>query len=187
MGGMTSRQASDESVDDAIWPTEPDQLPGWLGKALQALVTGTEGGAVTYALGPEPESVTDARHFTMTTLCSWGLGQLCDDAALVVSELVTNALRHSLPPLHAHQRTGCSGTILLRLLQSRYRGLADSGAVLCGVVDNAAEAPRRKEPDFAAETGRGLHIVESFSERWGWTPLPHGGKIVWALFGAAPC
>lgn len=191
LGGMTSRQASDETLDDAVCPTAPDQLPGWLGKALQALVTGTEGGVVSYALDPEPESVTQARHFATTTLRSWGLGRLCDDAGLVVSELVTNALRHSLPPLHTHHRTGCSGTILLRLLPSRCRSLADAGhiaetgSVLCGVVDSGVEAPRRREPDFVAETGRGLHIVESFSERWGWTPLPHGGKIVWALFGAA--
>src|SRR6266700_1221654 len=52
------------------------------------------------------------------------------------------------------------------------------GSALSGVIDSGGEAPRRREPDFVAETGRGLHIVESFSERWGWTPLPAGGKIV---------
>lgn len=176
MGGMTSRQASDETVDDAVRPTEPDQLPGWLGGALRALVAGAEGGATSYVLDPEPESVTDARHFTTATLRAWGLTSLCDDAALVVSELVTNALRHSLPPLPTHTRVGSPGAIRLRLLPHL-------PYVLCGVIDTGTEAPRRREPDFVAETGRGLHIVESFSDRWGWTPLPHGGKIVWALFG----
>lgn len=173
---MTSRQASDEILDDAIRPTGPDQLPGWLGGALRGLVTGAEGGAMSYALEPEPESVTDARHFTTATLRAWGLAGLCEDAALVVSELVTNALRHSLPPHAAQRGPEAPASIRLRLLPHL-------AYVLCGVIDSGGTAPRRREPDFVAETGRGLHIVESFSKRWGWTPLPYGGKIVWALFG----
>jgi anti-sigma regulatory factor (Ser/Thr protein kinase) len=127
-----------------------------------------------FELQPDPESVTDARHFTTATLESWGLDALCDDVALVVSELVTNALRHSLPPRLAE----APGPIRLRLQH-------ETSFVLCGVLDTGSEAPRRREPDFIAETGRGLHIVESFSATWGWTPLEDGGKIVWALFQRA--
>jgi hypothetical protein len=37
-------------------------------------------------------------------------------------------------------------------------------------------------PDYIAQTGRGLHLVDSFSLAWGWVPLHPAGKVVWALF-----
>jgi hypothetical protein len=170
---MTSRQASDQTSAD-VSPTYPAELPGWLAAALISLTSGAA--AATYRLEPEPESVTDARHFAAATLRSWGLGGLADDVTLVVSELVTNALRHSLPP-HSGESYR-PGIIRLHLL-------GPNAHLLAGVYDSSPEAPRRREPDFVAETGRGLHIVESFSDRWGWTPAPTGGKVVWALFGPA--
>lgn len=187
---MTSRQASDQAFDDeasdddasddTVRPTSPRDLPTWLGDALDRLMTDAPPTAA-YSLNPEPESVTSARHFTAATLHGWGLTDLCDDVALIVSELVTNALRHSLP-LHV---AGAPSLSLRSAATIRLRLLRHPPYVLCGVVDSARMAPRRREPDFIAESGRGLHIVESFSDRWGWTPLPAGGKIVWALFGAA--
>jgi len=93
------------------------------------------------------------------------------DAYPDAAELVTNALRHSLPP----RLSEAPGRIRLRLQH-------ETSFILCGVLDTGSEAPRRREPDFIAETGRGLHIVESFSATWGWMPLDGGGKVVWALF-----
>jgi hypothetical protein len=52
---------------------------------------------------------------------------------------------------------------------------------MAGIIDGGRQAPRRKEPDCIAETGRGLHLVDSFTDCWGWRGLT-GGKIVWALF-----
>jgi anti-sigma regulatory factor (Ser/Thr protein kinase) len=176
---MTSRQASDETVDDAVFPTRPEELPAWLASALDGLLTGSAMGSASYVLDPEPESVTDARHFTIATLRRWGMAQLCEDAALVISELVTNALRHSLPPRSVVERPLSPGSIRMGLLPH-------SPYALCGVVDAGTRPPRRREPDFIAETGRGLHLVDSFSSGWGWIPLPNGcGKMVWALFGPA--
>jgi hypothetical protein len=54
--------------------------------------------------------------------------------------------------------------------------------LVCGVIDQGSALPLRREPDYIAETGRGLHIVDSFSTRWGWTRLTPIGKIVWAAF-----
>ena len=156
-------------------PTFPGELPTWLSNALTCLTDGAA--AATYRLDPEPESVTEARHFATGTLRSWGLAELTDDVALVVSELVTNALRHSLPPHSGSEYR--PGIIRLHLLDG-------APHLLAGVFDSSTQAPRRREPDFVAETGRGLHIVESFSTRWGWTPVLTGGKLVWALFGP-PC
>lgn len=183
LGGMTSRQASDETAA-VVSPTLPSELPWWLATAVDSLTGGDA--TATYRLDPEPESVTDARHFAANTLRSWGLGDLTDDVTLVVSELVTNALRHGadyaarrhLPP---HSGSAWRpGIIRLHLVEP-----TAPSRLLAGVYDSGAEPPRRREPDFIAETGRGLHIVESFSSRWGWTPVTGGGKIVWALFGPA--
>ncbi|MBC6460520.1 ATP-binding protein [Actinomadura sp. HBU206391] len=144
-------------------------LPPGLSDAVEAL-TLDHGPALTFTVEPEPESVTFARHFTRTTLERWDMNYLVDDVGLVVTELVTNALRHSLPPRLAEP----AGTIQLRLIwQAPY--------LLCGIQDAGQELPRRREPDFVGETGRGLHIVESFSSMWGWARLT-GGKVVWALF-----
>jgi signal transduction histidine kinase len=170
---MTSRHASDETLDDFVRPSSAEDLPPWLTRAL-ARLTSDDGPTVTFELDPDLASVTNARHLTTATLESWGLAALCDDVALVVSELVTNALRHSLPS----RLSAASDRIRLRLQH-------EASFILCGVLDTGSEAPRRREPDFIAETGRGLHIVESFSATWGWMPLDGGGKVVWALFQPA--
>lgn len=51
--------------------------------------------------------------------------------------------------------------------------------------DPSSIGPVAREADFVAESGRGLHLVESFSRSWGWHPLG-SGKVVWALFEAEP-
>lgn len=115
------------------------------------------------------ESVREARRFTRATLKHWDLCTLHDSIELVASELVTNALRYAVP-------VGAAG-VPVRLSLIRW-----ASRVVCAVRDPSAMAPVAKEADFAAETGRGLHLVESFSESWGWHPLSGAGKVVWALF-----
>jgi anti-sigma regulatory factor (Ser/Thr protein kinase) len=159
-------------LDDRVHPSSAQELPPRISTALTRLTRGET--ATAFDLQPDPESVTEARHFTIATLEFWGLAELRDDVCLVVSELVTNALRHSLPP----RLSAAPGPIRLCLQH-------ETDFVLCGVLDTALTAPRRREPDFVAETGRGLHIVESFSATWGWMPLDGGGKVVWALFHLA--
>ncbi|GAA3931746.1 ATP-binding protein [Actinomadura viridis] len=172
-------------------------LPPRLDQALRALVDLTAP-TVSFTVLPDPESVTEARHFAVSRLDGWGTGALADDVGLVVSELVTNALRHSGGP--AFHRADPRGPVLRG--GHAFRGGCEDGSadplgsapaairlrllykapwLLCGIMDASRSAPRRKEPDYIAETGRGLHLVESFSIRWGWCGLPQG-KVVWALF-----
>ncbi|RMI37470.1 ATP-binding protein [Actinomadura harenae] len=147
---------------------------------------------VTFTVLPDPESVTAARHFTLTRLTEWGLAPLCDDVGLVVSELVTNALRHSggtsswwtSPDGHrgdVHEFGDADDPLCSAPTAIRLRLLHSADWLLCGIFDASSDGPRRKEPDYIAETGRGLHLVESFSSNWGWSSLPFG-KVVWALF-----
>ncbi|WP_236243226.1 ATP-binding protein [Streptomyces sp. CC228A] len=133
------------------------------------------------ALPARYEAVRGARQFTDTTLAQWNLSDRFDDVALVVSELVTNALRHALPADtprdHAHDPP-----VRLHLMRWASR-------LVCAVRDPSPQTPRTPEPrtaeeDFSAESGRGLFLVESFSDSWGWHPLAGTlhGKVVWALF-----
>jgi len=131
---------------------------------------GVHPGATTCALRPQADSVKTARDVTRSTLDRWGLGRLRDDAALVVSELVTNAVRYLTPPGAYGDRP-----ITLMLLRREPH-------VLLSVSDPSDGVPAPKEPDFISEHGRGLYIVETYSDRWGWNPLSRGGKAVWALF-----
>ncbi|GII33706.1 ATP-binding protein [Planotetraspora mira] len=128
----------------------------------------------TCLLRPQADSVKTARDVTRSTLRQWGFAELSDDAALVVSELVTNAVRYSLYP------AGRAGDHPITLILVRI-----SPHVLLAVSDPSDEVPCPKEPDYISENGRGLYIVETYSQAWGWDALDHGGKAVWALFRAA--
>ncbi|MFJ4847714.1 MULTISPECIES: ATP-binding protein [unclassified Streptomyces] len=140
--------------------------PLWNGLAPERLSSSS---ATSCPLPPRYEAVGDARRFTRSTLRSWNLDALQDGVELVASELVTNALRYALPE---EPTEGCVRLSLVRW----------STRVVCAVRDPSSHGPVTKAPDFVAESGRGLHLVESFSETWGWHPLSGAGKVVWALF-----
>ncbi len=109
-------------------------------------------------LPPRPESARAARNFTRLTLGEWRMAGLIDVAELVVSELVTNALRHGL--LSARWMPG-EHPIGLRLLrQDPY--------LMCMVTDPDTSGPAPIGSASGAEGGRGLQVVEACSVRWGW-------------------
>jgi signal transduction histidine kinase len=123
------------------------------------------------ALRPRPESVKTARDFTGSVLREWGLSGLADIAGLVVSELVTNALRHGVTP----------GRVVCGDCPVQLQLLGQAPYVMCTVTDPGSGIPVLREPDPFGETGRGLNVVESCCVRWGWHLLDGGGKVVWAL------
>jgi anti-sigma regulatory factor (Ser/Thr protein kinase) len=125
----------------------------------------------TCTLGASPESVKTGRDFTRVTLDLWGMAALTDLAELVVSELVTNAVRHGVPSARKIVSEHC---VRLRLL-------AQAPFVMCMVADPGRGIPVLRDSDLAAESGRGLTVVEACCVRWGWHLLDEGGKVVWAL------
>jgi hypothetical protein len=118
------------------------------------------------------ESVRVARNFTAATLQRWGIGERGDDVVVVVSELLTNALRYTMP---------CPGAAWPRWPVRL--GLLQPGPwVLCAISDPSAEVPAARDPDCFSESGRGLHVVASLCDGWGCTPPGPRGKVVWAMF-----
>jgi anti-sigma regulatory factor (Ser/Thr protein kinase) len=109
---------------------------------------------------PAPESVPAARHFVIDVVRSWGCDELSADAALIVSELATNALHHAGSPFRA--------------VVDRRRGGLRIG------VEDATDTPlERRDAAHDDVSGRGVGIVAALSRRWGYNPVP-GGKVVWA-------
>jgi hypothetical protein len=134
-------------------------------------------GFATFPLANRPESPCAARSLTRSTLKGWGLDELSDDVTVIVSELVTNAMRYGLPPRADHRPlppASAEQPFLLSLVHY-------DRSVLCAVFDPGADTPCVKEPDFLHESGRGLHVLQSLAERWGWTTPDCHGKAVWAL------
>ncbi|MGW1270706.1 ATP-binding protein [Streptomyces sp. NPDC002491] len=135
--------------------------------------------AASCSLPARYEAVREARRFTRHTLGQWDVEDRFDDVCLVVSELVTNALRHGLcsddAPRVPDRR---QPPVRLHLMRWTER-------LVCAVRDPSHDSPAPQEgEDFSAESGRGLFLVDSFADSWGWQPLSGslGGKVVWALF-----
>ncbi|MEU3824262.1 ATP-binding protein [Streptomyces sp. SID486] len=134
--------------------------------------------AASCALPARYEAVREARHFTRDTLDKWDVGDRFDDICLVVSELVTNALRHAVPSEPPRRGDPHHPSVRLHLMRWTER-------LVCAVRDPSHETPvPREADDFSAESGRGLFLVDSFADSWGWHPLAGtlDGKVVWALF-----
>jgi anti-sigma regulatory factor (Ser/Thr protein kinase) len=133
------------------------------------------GSIASLPLCPAPASARSARDFTAVVLCTWGLADILPDARLVVSELVTNALRHGM----AAELPGPSSTAQPPL-PIRLRLLRHPATLRCEVIDPSDIMPTCLATDNNAEIGRGLLLVAALSHHWGATPLPAGGKCVWA-------
>ncbi|MFD3499590.1 ATP-binding protein [Streptomyces sp. NPDC058676] len=125
-------------------------------------VIDTEGECAEWTFPADPGAVRRARAVVRGRLRDWALGSLADLAALLVSELVTNSLRHA------------TGPIGVRLV--RPAGL--DGVLLVEVSDPLPDPPRERVARPEDESGRGLQLVAHSSRRWGTRP-DDAGKTVW--------
>jgi anti-sigma regulatory factor (Ser/Thr protein kinase) len=122
---------------------------------------------IAFMLPAIPGSVRIARFHVRTALGFRGLGQYADDAAIITSELVTNAVQHAC----------CDVTETVGVALARASG---SEAVIIAVSDSSTQGPAMRNAPVGSERGLGLQIVESLSVHWGRHPEP-GGKTVFAI------
>ena len=113
----------------------------------------------SWDLPAEPAVVAGARARAADQLAAWGLEQLTFTTELIVSELLTNAIRHAQPPLQV-------------------RMILDD-ALSCEVSDGSSTAPHLRRAGGYDEGGRGLLLVANLAERWGSRPT-RTGKTIWA-------
>ena len=113
----------------------------------------------TWDLPADPAVVADARKQVAVRLASWGLEDAAFITGLVVSELVTNAIRYAASPIQ------------LRLIRDQ--------TLICEVSDGSSTAPHLRRALAFDEGGRGLFLVSQLTQRWGTRQTPHG-KTIWA-------
>ncbi|MFI5962552.1 SpoIIE family protein phosphatase [Streptomyces asoensis] len=159
VGALTDPSAPLEDVCDHVLNT----LDSHHGEDDIALLMARVQGLPTDSVGDwtlprEPRSVGRAREYARGQLLSWDLEPLVDTTELLVSELVTNALRYG------------EGEIRLRLLLDR--------TLVCEVWDAGLVQPRRRRARDTDEGGRGLQLVGLLSAAWGSRRTPRG-KTVW--------
>ncbi|QNP65069.1 SpoIIE family protein phosphatase [Streptomyces genisteinicus] len=109
-------------------------------------------------LDPEDAAPGRARRLARRALERWGLEELSDSVELLVSEVVTNAVRYAERP------------VMLRLLRTE--------VLRCEVGDDSPQLPRQRRARDTDEGGRGLFLVNRLARRWGATRLSTG-KVVW--------
>src|SRR6266568_460831 len=129
-------------------------------------------------LGALPTAAPCARLHTTLVLWEWHLGALVRTAALVVSELVSNAVQASAD-LTGSRFAGewAPGTPPVRLWLS-----ADEHRLVIQVWDGSDRPPVPQPVAPEADSGRGLLLVGSLSAEWGcYTPEKSSGKVVWAV------
>jgi anti-sigma regulatory factor (Ser/Thr protein kinase) len=115
---------------------------------------------------PAPGAVTAARRFVTLALETWGHHDLVWDAAVVVSELATNAVRHGSSPFRVSVDHAPQG-------------------VRIGIEDVDAGVPQLRAAAVDDVNGRGIAIVDELADRWGFEELG-ASKVTWAELGAAP-
>jgi anti-sigma regulatory factor (Ser/Thr protein kinase) len=115
-----------------------------------------------------PTAVSCARGHVRSVALEWGLARLADTAELLVSELTTNAVR-------ASQGLATPGPPVVRLWLA-----SDSAWLVIHVWDGSGQFPVRQHAGPAAESGRGLMLVEHLAKDWG-SYRKANGKVVWAV------
>jgi anti-sigma regulatory factor (Ser/Thr protein kinase) len=131
-------------------------------------------------LGALPTVPRLARGFVNVTLNGWGLDALSDVTQLLVSELSTNVVRASQDSegLMRYDEHDQAPLLWIRLLCDRVRLMIE----VWDTLNPALGSPVTKHPNPDEESGRGLEIIETLAEDWGWDTVPGWtGKKVWAL------
>ncbi|MFI9175956.1 ATP-binding protein [Streptomyces lincolnensis] len=123
-----------------------------------------------------PSAVAVAREFVHLTLRHWKLDDYAADVSLMMSELVSNAVKAT----GFYDRQPMPWEITAQhVMAIQLRAVGDE--LYVEVWDRSLDEPVKQHVTADAEGGRGLHLVEALAQKWGVYHPPAGGKIVWAL------
>ncbi|MFF2790620.1 SpoIIE family protein phosphatase [Streptomyces sp. NPDC058049] len=151
-----------DAVMDAVAPRHPGDDIALLVARTRALPSDR---IATWDLPADPSRVSDVRAAAMRRLADWGLEEVAFAAELLLSELVTNAVRYGGEPIR------------VRLVLDR--------SLICEVYDGNSTAPRLRQAASTDEGGRGLFLVAQLAQAWG-TRYTTEGKVIWAEFTFEP-
>ncbi|MFF5186009.1 SpoIIE family protein phosphatase [Streptomyces sp. NPDC000345] len=145
-----------DTVLKAVLPEEPGDDVALLLARTRALGADR---VATWDVEPDPAQVAATRQAATEQLTEWGLEEAAFVTELVVSELVTNAIRYGEPPIQ------------LRLIRDR--------TLICEVSDGSSTSPHLRRAHAFDEGGRGLLLVAQLTQRWG-SRQTDRGKTIWA-------
>ncbi|WP_206309243.1 SpoIIE family protein phosphatase/ATP-binding protein [Streptomyces sp. LRa12] len=156
-------EAAGETPEETCRTVLDARLPDRPGDDIALLV------ARTRVLGPDqvaewdvpndPAAVAEIRSQVTRRLAEWGLDELAFTTELILSELVTNAIRYGGETVH------------VRVVRDR--------SLICEVFDSSSTSPHLRYAAMTDEGGRGLFLVAQLAERWGTRYTP-AGKVIWA-------
>ncbi|MEV7965641.1 ATP-binding protein [Sphaerisporangium sp. NPDC088356] len=135
-------------------------------------MTGTRRRQQYLELLARPEAAAQARRHVRRVLSEWKRHELADTAELIVSELVTNAIKAGQDPGTQQCAYGSDEIVWVDLC------LQDAHVVM-EVWDSSVAVPAVNTPEPHDEGGRGLFLVDALATGWGYRWPPTGGKIVW--------
>ncbi|MEU0049000.1 SpoIIE family protein phosphatase [Streptomyces sp. NPDC006309] len=151
-----SPEESCRAVLEELLPERPKDDVALLVARTRALPPGQ---VADWDVPRDPAAVSRMRGAVSGRLEEWGLSELGFGMELVLSELITNAIRYGSDPVH------------VRLIRDR--------TLICEVADGSSTSPHLRYAATTDEGGRGLFLVSQLAERWGTRYTPHG-KVIWA-------
>ncbi|MPY50473.1 ATP-binding SpoIIE family protein phosphatase, partial [Streptomyces acidicola] len=149
-------EAACQAVFDALLPERPRDDVALLIARTRILAPDR---VADWDVPSDPAAVARVRCDAGRRLQAWGLDQVAFTTELIISELVTNAIRYGTQPIR------------LRLLHDRNR-------LICEVADGSSTSPHLRRAKASDEGGRGLFLVAQFAQRWG-TRHTCRGKVIW--------
>ncbi|WP_442814791.1 SpoIIE family protein phosphatase [Streptomyces sp. NBC_01775] len=152
----SSPEETARAVADTVMPTRPSDDVALLVARTRRLDPAQ---VAEWQVEPDPAAVAPVRTECAARLREWGMEKIGHTTELILSELITNAIRYGRSPIQ------------VRLLH-------DDDSLICEVSDGSGTSPHLRRASTMDEGGRGLFLVAQFAQRWGTRYTP-GGKVIW--------
>ncbi|MFI6662567.1 SpoIIE family protein phosphatase [Streptomyces sp. NPDC050523] len=158
-GAGAGQRTPEETCRAVIEALKPDRLSDDIALLAARTRQVPSSSVAEWNVPSDTAVVPSVRAECRTILSGWGLQETAFTTELILSELVTNAIRYGAPP------------VKVRLLHGR--------SLICEVSDGSSTSPRLRRAATTDEGGRGLFLVAQFAQRWGTRYTSHG-KVIWA-------